>query len=243
MIYKDSEGVYRSTLFSGNGFPSHGFTTRILGDMRKISLKRSFLKKIGLGNAILQEMKQVHGDTIRNVYKNQNESTKPACDALIYQKDGQREDNSNVVVLSVRTADCVPILIADIKTKVCAVVHAGWRGTLRSIASKTLKRMKSKGSNSANIIAAIGPCIGSCCYVIPEERVQQFHIAYPHYQIGNTRHLDLTRINVLQILDEGVLQNNIDWSALCTSCRNDEFFSYRKDTKQSYGEIMGFITV
>jgi polyphenol oxidase len=87
------------------------------------------------------------------------------------------------VVLTVQTADCVPILIADTKQRAVAAVHAGWRGTLRRIAAKTLGRMQMEfGTDPVDVIAALGPGIGRCCYEVGPEVAREFRAQFPEAQ-------------------------------------------------------------
>ena len=79
------------------------------------------------------------------------------------------------MLLAVQTADCVPILLADTKNRAVAAIHSGWRGTLRRIAEKTLGRMQMDyGTRPADVIAAIGPAIGGCCYEVGSEVAREF---------------------------------------------------------------------
>ena len=90
------------------------------------------------------------------------------ADALITRQPG--------VLLVVQTADCVPILLADTRTRAVAAIHSGWRGTLRRIAEKTLGRMRIEfGTRPEHVIAAIGPAIGRCCYEVGSDVAREFH--------------------------------------------------------------------
>src|SRR4029077_1589615 len=83
--------------------------------------------------------------------------------------------NSRGILLGVQTADCVPILLVDPKKRAVAAIHAGWRGTLARITEKTVGELHSHfGSNPSDLLAAIGPSIGSCCYEVGAELVTQF---------------------------------------------------------------------
>src|SRR5581483_8499390 len=91
----------------------------------------------------------------------------PQADASISRRAG--------LLLGIQTADCVPILLADPRRKIVAAVHAGWRGTLARIALKTLGRMRLEfGTNPEDVLAALGPAIGSCCYEVGPEVAQAF---------------------------------------------------------------------
>lgn len=117
----------------------------------------------------LATLKQIHSDAIHHI------EAPPAQrlqgDALITATPG--------LVLAVQTADCIPILLADPKRRVVAAVHAGWRGTLARIAAKTVGRMQMLfGSKPADVLAALGPGIGVCCYPVGLEVVQKFNAQF-----------------------------------------------------------------
>lgn len=166
--------------------------------------------------------------------------------------------NAAGLLLGIQTADCIPVLIADPRRKAVAAFHAGWRGTLARIVERGVGRMRLEyGSDPRELIAAIGPGIGPCCYSIGEEVrhefESQFHYAdelfsevydrdpirekYPmlfltqrapgHSDIGPQTHLDLWRANLLQLLDAGVPRKNITVTGECTACHPQRYFSHR----------------
>jgi YfiH family protein len=127
-----------------------------------------------------------------------------------------------------------------------AAVHAGWKGTKGEIAKHAVQAMVKRGAKVENILASIGPHIGMCCYSVDSDRVQYFSHMYPGdvnvlVEKNGTWHLDIGHVNYLQFIEAGILGDHIDESDLCTSCMIDEFFSYRKDTKETFGEMLGII--
>ncbi len=183
---------------------------------------------------------QTHSDNIVivNEKKNQGwESIEDAienCDALITNKQG--------IVLSILTADCVPILLFDTKNSVIAAIHAGWKGTKADIASKTVsKMMKNFNTNPVDIVAGIAPSIGSCCYEVDEDVAKHFFdVPNAFEKRGKKYMLDLPSINTQQLLNIGLLESNIEMSGVCTACEVDKFFSYRKEQGCS-GRFMSMI--
>ncbi len=136
--------------------------------------RRQFLAalaaKAGANELPLVTLKQIHSDAIHVVAQPVPGDRLPG-DALITASPG--------LLLGVHTADCLPILLADAKRRVAAAVHAGWRGTLKRIVSKTLGRMRMEfGTPAADVRAALGPGIGPCCYEVGLEVVQQFHAQF-----------------------------------------------------------------
>lgn len=118
-------------------------------------------------------LRQIHSDIPRRVDAELAESKHtPQGDALFTREPGY--------LLAVQTADCIPILLADTRLRAVAAVHAGWRGTLRRIAAKTLGRMQMEfGTRPEDVIAALGPGIGRCCYEVGEEVAREFNAQFP----------------------------------------------------------------
>jgi hypothetical protein len=164
------------------------------------------------------------------------------------------------ILLGVRVADCFPVIVADRRRKAVGIFHAGWRGTTRRIVEKGVGEMRLQfGCDPEDLVAVIGPGIGSCCYEIGEEVEDEFDsqfayskqlfediydswslkTKYPllflnqrapgHGEQALSRHLDLVKANWCQLLDAGLPAENISSMDLCTACRTDLFFSYRKD--------------
>ncbi len=138
------------------------------------------------------------------------------------------------------SADCVPILIYASDIEAIAAVHSGWRGTDKKIAEKTVEKLKNMGSNPKNIYAAIGPCIGICCYEVSEDVAKNFERVYYKEKGSGKYMLDLGKINFDMINNCGVPKENISLSGICTRCRNDLFFSHRGQNGKS-GTLGGII--
>lgn len=139
------------------------------------------------------------------------------------------------LAISIRTADCYPILLADARNRAVAAVHAGWRGTAARIVQKTIEKMRIEfGTDPSDIHAAIGPGIGVCCYEVGEEVARRF---------GPIRaHLDLMSENRRQLEAAGVPSQNIEALGVCTFCDAERFFSYRRD-KENPGRMTSFIRI
>jgi len=269
----------------------HGFSTRVGGvsalDREKV-LNLSFMEwdkrenvlenrrllqaAVGAKDSQLIVMRQIHSDVVhpfgrgilRSAQDDGPEAKPQACkgDAAITEEAG--------LLVATQTADCVPILLVDPKERAVAAIHAGWRGTLARIAQKTVGRMQMEfGSKPANLLAAIGPCIGPCCYEVSADFVTKFRAQfadaesyfdearsgeepnplqwmnmYPpgHQPAPKNVHLDLRKANRSQLLAVGLRDANIFVSDLCTGCRRDLFFSYRKEGAVS-GRMMSVIGV
>jgi polyphenol oxidase len=152
------------------------------------------------------------------------------------------------LMLGVGTADCVPVLVADVKNRTVAAFHAGWRGTVARIVEHGIAKMKQEyGSHPENLIAAIGPSIGACCYVVGEEVRNAFSSQYdyaddlflsghaPHHGDANPPiYVDLWKANQRQLLTAGIEPAKITVIGECTACTRDEqgrprYFSHRAE--------------
>ncbi len=149
------------------------------------------------------------------------------------------------LLLSVRSADCVPVLLCDKDKTACAAVHAGWRGTVGGITKNAVALMEEKGVRREDIIAAIGPCIGVCCYEVGSEVREEFVSADAEYSAffvpkGEKYMLDLNKANEFILLKAGVLPENISRLDLCTRCNEAHFFSHRRSGSDR-GTMSAFI--
>ncbi|HRT71602.1 MAG TPA: peptidoglycan editing factor PgeF [Syntrophales bacterium] len=186
---------------------------------------------------------QVHGDRIVVVEDLQDETSPVRCDAVLTARRG--------VALAVKTADCVPLLLVDREKQVVGVVHAGWRGTALGIAAKAVKTLKERfDSKPADILAAIGPAVGACCYQVDGKVYDAFkklsavrERAFRACQDVEGRWmLDLESANIIQLVEAGIPRENIFSAALCTSCRRDLFFSHRAE-RGGTGRHLSFIVL
>lgn len=139
------------------------------------------------------------------------------------------------LALGIRTADCLPILLADPEHRAVAAVHAGWRGTAAGIVEQTISRLQELyGTNPDQLRAAIGPGIGKCCFEVGPEVAHQFSRWHPELAETQTRHqLDLVDINHRQLERAGVKSENISGSGLCTMDRTDILYSFRREKEKA----------
>lgn len=209
--------------------------------------RRRFLKLFP-GEWSLAGCWQVHGADVRVV--NTVEEAKPAenqlgdtiyCDVIV----------SNVahVLAGVKTADCVPILLGDPVTGAFAAVHAGWRGTLASAVLVGVQRMSEEyGAKPQDLRVAIGASAGPCCYEVGAEVIDAFIAKFGDTELfSSTRpdhaKIDLLKANSDQLKSVGVLSQRIHVAPICTMCRTDLFFSYRKEKSLNgkVGRLMAVI--
>jgi len=139
--------------------------------------------------------------------------------------------------LAVRTADCLPILLADPKTGIVAAIHAGWRGTAAQVATRVVREMQSHGVQAENIVASLGPCIGPCCFRIDTITADKLAKSTPKAETQIRRDAEITadlrEINALQLIQCGLADVHIERINACTACDNRRFFSYRRDNKMA----------
>ena len=220
--------------------------------------RRRFQSALGATDLKLISLKQIHSDVIHLFDAAPAEPCRG--DASVTNRSG--------LLLAVQTADCVPILLVDPKKRAVAAVHAGWRGTLQRIVVKAIGQMQMQfKSKPADLLAAIGPSIGGCCYEVGSEVATQFQSQFAEapewfdeFRTGDEPNpiqwlnmmppghqpppknvlLDLRKANRGQLLGAGLRAPNIFVSDLCTACRRDLLFSYRKEGAQS-GRLMSVI--
>lgn len=129
-------------------------------------------------------------------------------------------------------ADCVPVLLVDTKGEAIACVHAGWRGSVGSIAAKAVTVMQEQfGAQPENIVAAIGPSIGPCCYEVDSkvwEQAPVYHRCFAATRPGHWQ-LDLWQVNRQQLEEAGLRPEHILCAGYCTSHHVDRYFSYRAE--------------
>jgi YfiH family protein len=203
-----------------------------------IQLNRArFVAAIGAPGWPIIKLKQVHSGIVVDTDDTSAASEAVEGDAAVTELRG--------IMLGVQTADCVPILIAHHDGRCVAAVHAGWRGTAAEIAYATIVRLIEKFRvDSRDLIAAIGPHIGPCCYEVGEEVVREIDdpLAVVRTPGSAKPRLDLGAANRAQLLRAGIPEDQIENSMLCTNCREDLFHSYRRDGKKM-GHMLSVIGI
>ncbi len=227
----------------------HGFSTRraerndfTLGPltstnpMIKINRVR-FTAAVGAAGWPILKLRQIHSNIVCDM-----DDTKAAGEAV----EGDAAVTSvRGALLGVQTADCVPMLIADSAGQCVAAIHAGWRGTAARIARLTVERLVDKfGVKPEELSVAIGPHIGVCCCEVGEEVVAAINDseAFERQPEWLRPHLNLAVANRNQLLQTGISPERIDATSLCTRCRADLLFSYRREGQQ-FGRLLSVMGI
>lgn len=181
---------------------------------------------IGCGNDRPLRVHQVHGRAVARVEVGRDFNTDCQADAIV-SRDPRR-------AISVRTADCVPILISSGDGRSVAAVHAGWRGIVAGVIAAAVTRLLAEDLeiNPLDMVAAIGPCIGFEAFEVGSEVLDEFTRVFGSAApisraIDGKGHADLRRAAEMQLLSVGLQKENIDGTDRCTAHHSEEFFSHR----------------
>jgi len=248
--HTSTDGVvtYRSPLLTQLGVP-HAFSTRLGGlspkpfdsmnlgnpngcEIRDLTDRirenyKLLLRSAGLEGRELLHLHQVHGPRVVRVERNHPHDNNQKADALVGD-DATR-------VLSVRIADCVPVLFATEDGRLVAAIHAGWRGVVAGVALSALEEMNRwRDVPAGRVVAAIGPSISFEAFEVGPEVLDEFATAFgPEAPIRRREdgkgHVDLREALRRQLVNAGIPEAHIDATDRCTHTHSDEFFSHRRD--------------
>ena len=206
------------------------------GDTRNsLKSRKNFLESLRIDYRHLVCAKQTHGSNVRYVGHQEigsgaldYESAIADTDAFITDKPG--------VPLAVLTADCLSVFLYDPKKPAIGLVHAGWRSSRQEITAKTIEAMiREFKTNPEDLYVDFGPSIRSCCYEVEKKFEEYFSFGLK--QKDDLYYLDLVEVNKKQALLKGVKEERILDLGLCTSCRGNDFYSFRKEGKDC-GRLM-----
>lgn len=200
--------------------------------------RRRVAEAAGYDPVRLQVTKHVHGTRVWVV--GDPAPDPPEFDVLVCDRPGD--------VLGAFAADCIPLVMADPVTRVCAAAHAGWRGTVAGAAVNGVRVMEERfGARPGDVRVALGPSIGPCCFEVGPEVTAAFREAFaelPGLVVAGPRkdHIDLRLATRAQLERMGVRPEHIDDRPPCTRCDAERFFSFRRDGMEG-GVHMGFVGV
>lgn len=160
--------------------------------------------------------------------------------------DGLATDKKGIPLLST-SADCVPVLLYDKEKKVCASVHSGWKGTVKKICLEAVKSLMAEyGSEPENIIAAIGPSIGKCCFQVKKDVLDAFSESFDDVDFieeegdGSHYRADLWEAVRRTLIESGLKDENISLAGECTVCNHHLYFSSRAG-RGKFGSLAAII--
>jgi polyphenol oxidase len=231
-FHGDTPRFVTSALLEEHGVP-HLFTTRHFPGVARPTEARPplgraatpLLVERGLSAEPSAYVRQVHGADVISVAQG---GFAGRADALATDRPG--------LPLAISTADCLPIVLYDARSGRLAAVHAGWRGTVRAVTRAAIDALLKTGSAPDDLVVAIGPSIGPCCYEVDGPVIERLQAAFPErWETWLTPKgpgrwmLDLWHANQDQMTTAGVRADRIDNLRLCTGCRPDLLFSYRRE--------------
>jgi YfiH family protein len=247
---------YTCQAFESLPWLRHGFSTRHGGVSGTLNLqeaswdstdrvqqnRRRFLAALQMDASSLFTMHQTHSNRVHVIKNLEDSKNWLEGDAFI-----TRVENA---ALAIKTADCLPVLIADPIHVAVGAVHSGWRGTLLRILPNTIQAMQQTfGSDPAELLIAVGPGIRACCFEVGAEVVQLFKESYPESAFAQPilerpeKYLiDLVKILQIQMDAVGILPQNRHDLGICTCCNTQDFFSYRAEGFAS-GRMMAIIGI
>lgn len=203
--------VLSTALLQSAGF-LHAFSTRA-ASFDETS------RAIGMDPARVRRVKQVHSARVVIVENELTESIE--ADALV---------SRGRFGVAVQTADCVPVLVADRFTGAVCAIHAGWRGVVGGVIPNAIDVL---AANRENLVAAIGPCIGPCCFEVGADVAEQIAVgsdsSVVSHRVGEKAFVDLRLAARVQLERIGIANDRIEDIAECTYCKTELFYSYRRD--------------
>jgi hypothetical protein len=202
-------------------------------------------------------VRQIHSGVVRVIQETDGASEgwlQTADGKAVLEGDGLMT-NVPGVLLGVGTADCVPVLVADVEKRVVAAFHAGWRGTVARIVERGVAKMAAEyGATAKDLVAAVGPSIGACCYAVGDEVWAEFAGQFGYAEElfdratgGGAIRLNLWEANRRQLLDAGLGEERITVVGECTACARDaggalRYFSHRGE-KGVAGRMLNVVGV
>lgn len=231
-------GVARHAVFSRQGgvsaapFDSLNMSMSVPDERERVyANRRRVYGLFGRDTDTVVHAHLVHGADVARVTQANNGTWVEHVDGLITDEPG--------CVLSMNFADCTPIFLYDPRRRAIGLGHAGWRGTMVDLPGAMVRAMGQQfGSDPADLVAAVGPCIGPCCYEVGEEVIGAVEKAFANPDdllrepsrngaTGRSAHFDLPEANRINLTNAGV--GAIEMFGICTACRTDLFFSHRAE--------------
>tara|TARA_B110000438_G_scaffold196430_1_gene187999 strand:- start:775 stop:1461 length:687 start_codon:yes stop_codon:yes gene_type:complete len=190
-----------------------------------------FVKISGFKHQLLAIPNQTHSINV----------IKRSVGGFFFNTDGIFSSNP-MLVCSIQVADCLPIYFAHRTEILFGIVHAGWRGLMNGIISKSIKLIKSEKKLIKDIDIYIGPSIQACCFEVSDDIVKIFSNKHKQKKDNGRYSINLQKIAKEKLCSEGVLEKHINISNDCTFCLEDRYFSFRREGEKA-GRMFGLIGV
>ncbi|MGO0062051.1 peptidoglycan editing factor PgeF [Brevibacillus fluminis] len=211
-----------------------------------ISNRQTLCDELGFSFARFSCAEQIHGNKVMRITAAEAGAGREAFEESIAKTDGIYTDENGILLTSFY-ADCVPLYFIDPASRAIGLAHAGWRGTVGRISEEMIRAFaRDFGSKPEEILTAIGPSIGGCCYELDDFVIDQVKQSSDRWQTCVTNAgpgkymLDLKVLNQLIMEEAGIRPEHILRTDWCTSCRPDLFFSYRKEAGKT-GRMASYI--
>jgi len=235
---------------SGGGELNLGFTKD--DDPGIVATNRAaFLHAVGGGSAwAMVTLRQVHGTAVKVVTTGET-GLRTDDGRAVVEADGLTSAAPGTM-LAIQVADCVPVLVADVKRRIVSGFHAGWRGTAAGIVEQGIARVvRELGCEPADMVGAVGPAIGACCYTVGDEVRTRFGARFGYagelfsdHEDG--MHVDLAEANRRQLIGSGLSADKVTVIGECTACTRVDgrrkYFSHRAEHGFT-GRSMGMIGI
>jgi YfiH family protein len=182
---------------------------------------RRLAEEAGCSAAHLVTVRQVHGDRVVR-----------ATPSLVQEADAVWTQGGAGTWVGVKSADCVPVLLATADGRTVAAVHSGWRGTALRVVARAVEALVRTGAKASEVCAVVGPCIQACCYEVGGELAERFRLEFGAEVVrdGGVRpHLDLAKAVRATLLSAGLSPHNVELQPACTACDASRFYSHRRD--------------
>jgi len=205
-----------------------GISTRDM-DGSNSEIRQKMIKKLQLNSNGICTANQTHSS---RVYFTNQPCQNQETDGFI--------SNRKDIVLTIKIADCIPLFLYDRTSDIIGMIHSGWRGTVGQIAINSIKQIIQNGGNLSEIQALVGPSICKKHFEVREDIVSQFPSKFVDTSEFGTFNVDLKAMVTDQLISMGLNSKLIFDVGLCTHCREDLFYSYRRD-KRLKGRMIAVI--
>ncbi len=203
-----------------------------------INNRKRFLEKLGVDINWVVSAKQVHGNNVEIVKTEDRGKIIPATDGLVTRNKG--------VFLSITVADCLPVFILAKEKGVVGLIHCGWRGLAKNILKSSIQKITDNFQvTPKDILVGIGPGISKCHFEVGESVLNKFQpfLKECAEEREGKKFLDLKKIAQIQLLNLGVLPQNIEINPECTYCLKDKYFSFRRDKPKNIKTMLAVIGI